>query len=239
MTKEKVLLAAPNSYLKNYCFKEWITLAKSFGCDVFIADNSLKDKNRHLYKQHKVKYKWINPVGKNSMQYITESQEVIRKEFMAGDYTHLFFLETDLFPPKSILPLFLAMDLPVVTAPYYIYKGKETTYMNQQIKIVGGEAYTRNFSLLESFIHMDGTVKDAYSTGFGCTLIKREVMEQIKTFRWVGDTFVKNNIFGAHADSFFYADLQRLEIPCYWYTGITVRHYNSDWSKILRQISKK
>ncbi len=229
----KVLLAAPTSAHKNYCIEEWISNAKRFGSDIFISDNSPGNSNKSLYKKHGINYSWVDPKGKTSVCYITESQNQIREYFLKGDYTHLFFLETDLFPHPSLLTLLYSLDLPVVSAPYFIYKGASTIQMNQEIKVVGKQAITRNYSLKESFNFTDGNVHQCYSTGFGCTLIKRVVIEAL-AFRYTGDNLTCNEDGSAsHSDSFFYSDLQRLKIPAFLYTGSVVRHYNSDWSKII------
>lgn len=238
--KNKILLASPNSSVKNYCWNDWLDRARSFGVDIFISDNSLNDENKSLYEKHNIPYVWTNPLGKASFEYICESQNKIRDYFLGNNYTHLFFLETDLFPSKSILPLFECFDVPVVSSPYFIYKGAHTAPMNQEIRGFGDEALTRNYSLSESFQFHDGELKRCFSTGFGCTLIKREVLEGRKhssfegvKFRWIGDSLVvEDPSGGSHADSYFYADLQRLKIPSYLYMGTLVRHYNQDWSKI-------
>lgn len=230
----KILLAAPTSVNKNYCIHEWISNARRFGCDIFISDNSLNNENKELYIKYGINYSWVDPKGKTSVCYITESQNQIREYFLAGDYTHLFFLETDLFPHPSLLSLLHSLDLPVVSAPYFIYKGNSTIQMNQEIKIVGRQAITRNYSLKESFLFTDGNVHQCYSVGFGCTLIKRGVVETLP-FRYTGDNLTCNEDGSAsHSDSFFYSDLQRLKIPAYLYTGNVVRHYNSDWSNIIK-----
>jgi hypothetical protein len=229
--KNKVLLAAPNSFYKNYCFEDWILNAKRFGCDIFIADNSPLNANKDLYKKHRINYTWINPHGKDSYQFICDSQNIIRDYFLAGDYTHLFFLETDLFPPRTILPLLESFSLPVVSAPYFIYKNRETLLMNQEIRFINDEALTRNYSLNESFGFTDGNLKQCFAVGFGCTLIERFVMEELP-FRIHGESMTGE----AHADSFFYADLQRCKIPSYLYTGIIIRHYNSSWADIKMQM---
>lgn len=232
MAKNKILLAAPNSFHKNYCFEEWINLAKSFKVDIFIADNSPNDCNKELYKKHKVDYIWTNPAGRSSYDFICSSQMKIRQRVLQGGYTHLFFLETDVFPPRTILPLLECIDAPVVSVPYFIYKGKDTIQMNQEIRIFGKLGISRNYSLFEAFRFIDGNVHQSFSTGFGCSLIKADVLDAAP-FRWIGDKFVVNDESGAsHPDSFFYCDLQRLKIPSYMYTGYTINHYNSDWSKI-------
>lgn len=230
----RVLLAAPNSSHKNYCFEDWLLNARSFNCDIFIADNSPSNKNRKLYAKHKIDYVWINPYKKTTHEFICESQNAIRNKFLAGNYTHLLFLETDLFPPRSILPLFECFNLPVVSASYFLYSHKNTMLMNQEIKLFdspldggGKDAITRNYSLSESFSHFDGNLKRCYASGFGCTMIRRDVLEKLK-FRISGISITGE----AHSDSFFYADLQMNNIPAYMYMGVIVRHYNQDWSKL-------
>lgn len=231
----RVLLAAPTSANKNYCAEEWVSNAKRFKQDIFISDNSLNNSNKEFYKKHNINYSWVDPKGKTSVQYITESQNQIRDYFLKNDYTHLFFLETDLFPHPSVLSLLQSLDLPVVSAPYFTFRGNGTILLNQEIKIVGSQAITRNYSLKESFNFTDGNVHQCYSCGFGCTLIKRSVVEALP-FRYTGDNLTCNEDGSAsHSDSFFYSDLQKLKIPAYLYTGVNIRHYNSDWAKIITE----
>jgi hypothetical protein len=240
---DRILLAAPHSIHKNYCFIPWLVLAKSFGVDIFISDNSPGNENAEMYESLGVDFEWVNPEGKTSEEFICESQNQIRNRVIEKGYSHLFSLETDLLPPKTILPfLFTASKhygLPVVSAPYFIYKNRHSQIMNQEIRIIGFEGYTRNYSLKESFGFQDGDIHQCYSTGFGCTLIRKDVLEKLE-FRSEPDQWVAENEIGrSHADSYFYADLQRLNIPSYLYTGIVVRHYNSDWSKIRSQVDGK
>lgn len=234
----KILIAAPNSSFKNYCWDAWLARARSFKCDIFIADNSINNENAVLYQKHNIKYAWNNPLGKSSFQFICESQNQIRDYFLENNYTHLFFIETDLLPPKQLLPLFECINVPVVSAPYFIQKGSHTSPMNQEIRGFGEHALTRNYSLFESFSFQNGDFHRCFSTGFGCSLIKREVIEQIE-FRYIADSLVQEHVYGgSHPDSYFYADLYRLGIPVYLYTGIVVRHYNQDWNKVMMALRK-
>jgi hypothetical protein len=147
-------------------------------------------------------------------------------------YSHLFFLETDLFPSTQILPLFESFNQPVVCGSYLSFHGSQTIAISQEIKrFFEDGAMVRNYTLLESFLHANGTFRQCYSVGFGCSLIHREVLEKVK-FRYLPDAYVVNSdVSDAHADSYFYADLQRFQIPTYLYTGKVIRHYNSDWGK--------
>ena len=68
---------------------------------------------------------------------------------------------------------------------------------------------------------MNGTIKQSYENGIGCTLIKRKVMEQIK-FR------IEKGQAG-HSDKYFYMDLWAKGINNFVDTSVFVRHFNSDW----------
>ncbi len=177
-------------------------------------------------------------MGKTTYTYICESQNQIRDYFLAGNYTHLFFLETDLFPPRDIVRLFKTVNAPVISAPYFLYYHREKMQMNQEIKIIGGQrAITRNYTLKESFNFTDGRIKEGFAFGFGCTLIRRDVVEKIP-FRVVGENLTCNEDGSpSHADSFFYSDLQKNHISPYLYTGITVVHHKSEgvWLKVKQE----
>lgn len=233
--KEKILVAAPNSFHKNYVACEYFTLIKNLShgnYDIVIADNSPDNCNKDLYEQLGIKHLWINPKGKSSYQFIWESQNAIRNYFLDGDYTHLCFIETDLLPDPSILEYLTAYNLPVVGIPYFIYKGETSMLMNQQIDafFTGGE--TRNFTLEESFRLMDGKLRISFSIGFGCVMIERWVIATFP-FRYMPDQNVRNDASGAsHADSFWYADLFIQGMEVYLDTSMVVEHRNQDWMQI-------
>ncbi len=45
--------------------------------------------------------------------------------FLATDFTHLFFLDSDCLPPDRVIEKLLSLDLPIVTAPHLTAKGDE------------------------------------------------------------------------------------------------------------------
>lgn len=234
--KEKILVAAPNSFHKNYIAKEYFSLIKNLShpdYEIFIADNSPNNENKDLYDQLGINYVWTNPKGKNSFQFIWESQNEIRNYFLDNkEFTHLCFIETDLLPPPYILEYLLAHQKSVVGLPYFIYKDNDSILMNQELDPfwTGGE--TRNFTLEESFMQMKGDLKMAFSIGFGCVMIERWVVATFP-FRFTNDKNVQNDASGpSHADSFFYADLFMAGLEVYLDTAMPIDHYNQDWMKI-------
>jgi hypothetical protein len=233
--KEKILVAAPNSVHKNYVASEYFSLIKNLthpNYDILIVDNSPGNANKDLYEELGINYAWIDPKGKSSYHFIWESQNHIRNHFLDGDYTHLCFIETDILPPPWILEYFVSYGVPVVGAPYFIYKNDSSLLMNQQIDAfyTGGE--TRNFTLEESFHQMKGKMNMSFSIGFGCVMIERWVVARYP-FRFQENQYVRNDAaMPSHADSFFYADLWMDGIQVYHDTSLVVEHRNLDWAKI-------
>jgi hypothetical protein len=194
-----------------------------------IVDNSPREADMAgAYRDAGLNWLWVNPKGKDHYQFMCESQNKIREYFLEGDYTHLFFLESDVVCEPSLPDYFAAYKVPVIGAQYFIYKGEETIAMSQTMDTGYAFGHTRNLSLEESFMHISGDPVQAYSIGFGAVLIERGVLEIIK-FRSVPDGMTQGV---AHADSFFYNDCARNVVDVYLHTGITVKHYNQDWSKI-------
>ncbi len=229
----KVLVAAPTSFHKNYIAKEYYTLIKNLSYPNYdiIADNSPDNCNKELYEGYGVKHIWNNPKGKDSTMFLWESQNNIRNHFLDGDYRFLLFIETDLLPPRDIIERLLEHKKPVVGCPYFIYKGEDAMLMNQHIDLTYNPGTTRNFTSEESFAKFDGTLKQAYSVGFGCTIIKRSVVAQIP-FRVAGviqDDSVRDNHIKSHADSWFYGDCFHNNIPVFLDTSLVIPHYNQDW----------
>lgn len=234
MGNPRVLLAAPTSIHKDYCVHEWATLIKNLSYDnyeIYIVDNS--PEQRTIWSELGIKNDWISPKGKTSQQFITESQALIRHYFLNNEFDYLFFLESDLFPPIHILDYLVALNKPVAGCPYFIYKGDETILMNQEINTLIGSGLTRNYSIDESYNFFDGTLKRAFAIGFGCVLIKRDVLELIE-FKFKDSKNIVNDTDSfSHADSFFYADCFMKNVPVYLDTSIVIEHRNQDWKKIL------
>ena len=65
----KILVAAPQASVKNYCFLDWYLNIKQFSypdnsIDIFLADNSDTDENAKLIESFGVKVKYIPKKGR-------------------------------------------------------------------------------------------------------------------------------------------------------------------------------
>ncbi len=232
--KQKVLIAAPTSSVKNYCVNEYVSNVLAMGHDFLLADNTPDNANKELYNAMGLfNYIWIDPSNKNHFQVITESQNAIRKYFLENDYTHLMFIESDLLPPVWAVDKLLAHELLVVGFPYFIYNGSDTTLMIQ--KMLYSPSINWGFSTQlqkkEAFLFIDGSIKKLHALGFGCVLIAREIIESFP-FRSSPDGYT---IGETHADSFFYNDLERNGVPVFCDTSMVITHWNQDWLKYIEK----
>lgn len=242
MRKPKVLVAAPNSYHKNYIFERYFTLIRNLNFDnydIFIVDNSPENKNKDLYEELGIDYKWVNPAGRSSHVFIWESQNEIRNRFLDGDYTHLFFLETDLLPQPWILDYLVSLNVEVAGCPYFIYKGNGTILMSQEVETLFTGGHTRNLEFEESFYKMDGKIQKGFAIGFGCLLMSRNIVARYP-FRYQEDYLVRNDeVSPAHADSFWFGDLYLNGETVYFDTSMVIPHMNQDWLTIQELETKE
>ncbi len=226
MNFPKVLLAAPTSTYKQYIFLEWYIHAATLtypNYEIFIVDNSC-DKNYHKeLRKMGINVAYYNPKGKTNHEYITESQNMLRDYFLANKFDYFFSYEADQFAPRNIIEKLLMADKDVISAPYFIDHGYKSRLLISYFEQTGEKNYKTVFPEMDKLIKfMDGTIKQTYENGIGCTLIKRYVLEKIR--------FRIEKFHPGHSDKYFYADLWESGIHNYVDTSILVRHFNSDWN---------
>ena len=224
----KVLLGAPTSKIKDYCFIDWLSNIKrfTFPVDIVLVDNSADTDYYEYLKQFKgIKVFHVDQAGRDSQAYITDSQNVIRDYFLAHDYTHYFSLESDIFPRQmDIVERLIDHDQPLISGVYPIGLGEDTELLIGQY-ISNFEAKNSVYGIvvkdLMGFWLMDGTVKEVAHCGIGCSMIERSVIEQIP-FRYIAGE-------PQHSDSYFYADCFAIGITALIDTAIQLDHRNIDW----------
>jgi hypothetical protein len=137
-------------------------------------------------------------------QNIIEKQNQARKIVLSENYTHLFFIEEDMLVPKDALKKLLKVDADVSYGLYCFrrppFMWNATAALDTE-KLVGfsyssGEQDFIN-NKFSSVLPVDGL-------GFGCTLIKKEVLESIE-FR-IGWDHCHPNGEPSHSDVYFACD---------------------------------
>jgi len=225
----KVLLGCPINIVKDYCMDQWLDHIKNFtypNYDIYLVDNS---KNREYHKKlrqkHCLKIDYVDPKEREVRFTMAESLERIRQRAVKRRYDYLFSIECDIFPQPEIIELLLAHDKDVVGTSYLTGHGKDTFLQLLFLNKLTDTDYVSDFYEWPEILKFyNGTVNYAYANGIGCSLIKRNVLEQL-IFR------VTENEAG-FPDSFFHKDLFMLGITNYVDTTILPYHWNSRWNTV-------
>lgn len=221
----KILLAAPTSIHKEYIFLTWFLYVQNLtykNYDIYIVDNSIDDLYHKELRNLGVDIGYVNPSGKDSRVYVTESQNLIRKKFLEGNYEYLFSLEVDIFPSRNVIEKLLSCKKEIVSVPYFIDFAEDSKLYFEQFTVVDKTIKSFVPVMEKAFQDYKGKLLQTSANGIGCSLIHRHIIEQLP-FRY--DLNRKG-----HSDTFFYEDiLHKLKIMNYIDTSQIVVHHNSDW----------
>jgi hypothetical protein len=229
-----ILLGSPINIVKSYCIYEWLDLLKKLtypDLEIFLVDNSPNPEFAKRIASLGFNVVWENPKGREIRYVMFTSMQRIATKFLSGDYSNLFILECDIFPPVDIVERLLKHDLDVVGTTYFTYQGYESKLQLRTIYefLRNHEKHkidyrVRYLTWSEAQMFMDGRVKPMYENGIGCKLIKRHIIENIP--------FRIDPLDTGFTDSFFAQDLWRNGIDNYIDTTIIPKHKNSNWNTV-------
>lgn len=237
----KILIGIPTYEGKNYCLDAFMNNINNFtypksNIEIFVADNSSSNENALMIRdKYKVKTFWKDYEGVSVMEKLADSHNQIRRYFLESNADYLLHLESDIFPPKDIIEQLLWARKPIVTSMYQIFDG---SWRTPCIRIQDKKTLYYNDIIfdyeLNNFHHYwtDGTIKEVFIAGIGCTLINRKIMEKIQ-FRT--DTTTKD---GSPPDTYYCIDLRNAKIKNFVHTGIISFHWNrEDWGRHFNYIN--
>lgn len=219
---EKILVGAPCVDKKKYATNSWLKGLMNINYpkfDIYISDNS-HDKNysRNLRRRYGVDVGHIEPNNRNIFQVITDSFNQIRTRFLYGNYSHLMIIEQDNEVLPDVVNFLLGFEKDIISLPYFV--GIEERSVLSWMDLEDDCQTNRLISFTEGFERMNGDVVPCDCAGVGCTLIRREVLEQIP-FR---------TEFNLPSDTFFYLDAKVNGFESWLATGVMVRHQNKKWT---------
>lgn len=224
--KNKVLVGVVTADIKDYCWDKFSRQLKGLqmqGCDVYITDNSRTTTNRKGFKVWNYKYempiiKAIAEQGGNYLTYVMrDCMNELRRYFLAGDYTHLFILESDVLIAKDSLQRLLDMDSDVANFTYLMNLQRFNTPSlciqskddNDVARMITPEDSKKLLNTGIKTLNVDKLGNKTLShCGYGCTLVKRNVIEKIE-FR-TGMSKVNDKVHNPFPDSFFHQDVNKL-----------------------------
>lgn len=177
----KILLACPTYDGKKYCQDKWLNHIENLtydDIDFLVVENSITPDN---YKYLQKNYQWLNVLrcihkkNESPQKRVLRSLEMIYHFFKMDNYTHLFMLESDQFPPVNCVEYLLDMDTYICQLPYFHQEGDKTMLMACDYVNTDTIDFMPPF---KSFMWATG-IKDALQTGIGCTLLHREVVQGV------------------------------------------------------------
>jgi hypothetical protein len=206
--QSKILIGVVTANIKDYCwydFKRQLQRLEHKGFDVYIVDNSINKVNRGF------KSTWIAP---REVPQITtrDCMNNIREYFLNNDYDKLLVLESDVFITDEAIDYLLQMkgDVNSYTYPMRLERFNkyslcvQSTLGSSSLMITpeDSQMLLNNGDIKLGEYKLSGKI--VTHCGYGCTLINRNVLEQIrfKTFK-SGDKY-------PYPDSFFHYEVNKL-----------------------------
>lgn len=229
----KILIAIPTYEGKNYCLDAFLDNLRNFTypknkLDIYIADNSKTNANaKMLNKKYGLKCFWKDYTGQTIFEKMADSHNQLRRYFLETDCQYMLHLESDIFPPVDVLEQLLWSRKPIVNALYQVFDGSWRTpciAINDQKHELHREYVFH--ATLDNFWHwfIDGSVKQTFIAGIGCSLMKRKVLEKF-SFRYNPDEMKP-------PDTWFAEDLRSAGVQNWVNTGVLCYHHNKeDWGR--------
>tara|TARA_R110001606_G_scaffold170144_1_gene315521 strand:+ start:2507 stop:3214 length:708 start_codon:yes stop_codon:yes gene_type:complete len=225
-SKPKVLVAAPQASVKNYCFLDWYLNIKSFSypdalIDIFLADNSDTKDNAEFIKSLGINVKYIPKNGRGIIEVMAECHQACLDYAKNNGYDYLLHLETDVFPSPNILMELMSHNKPITCGLYNIFDG---AYREPMLRLIEpkNDGYMRAYGIKsDQALYIDGNLLNVYSGALGCCLIKKEVFNEVK-FRSVEG-------ISQHPDTWFAHDMYEKKIPIYVDTKALCEHRSKSW----------
>jgi len=120
---------------------------------------------------------WLNPFPRVDNRNVVAQYERARAMALEGDYGALWTVEHDMYPPKDALALLWETGEPVVYGVYMLRHGafvlNAWEYLPNSINLGESLSLKRDRSILRGVVPVSGI-------GFGCTLIRRPVLEALR-----------------------------------------------------------
>lgn len=102
---------------------------------------------------------------------VYDAREIAVKQMLSKDFTHIFFMDSDMTPPPDILPKLLAHDKDIVSGIAFKRFPPYEPCFFKSITDKGTEHY---------WDYPENKLLEVEGVGMACCLIKREVFEKLE-----------------------------------------------------------
>ncbi len=212
----KVLVGCPTSNLYEYCFDEYVEAVKSLNYqnyDLLLVDNS---KDNKFYKR--IRKLGISSIKdkyrEKAIDRIVSSRNILRQYALDNNYDYLLSLEQDVIPPLDIIDRLLSHNKKVVSAVYFTYRSFDNRL--ELVPLAYKQLTKDKMRHLTDEELSNNKLQKVFSSGLGCLLIHKSVLEKIK-FRY-------EQSVAAFDDILFCLDLRNNNIDLYIDTSVKCKH---------------
>lgn len=145
--------------------------------DVLFVDNSETDDYKKVLESKGFEVHKISHEG-TRIDRIIRGRNMIRQAFLERGYAHLFFLDSDTIAPSNVLSKLLSHDKNIVSGAYLgLREHMGRTVPFPVLVVPKDDGKLRNLTPMD--VSGDDLIEVAIA-GFGCMLIKRGVLENIR-----------------------------------------------------------
>ncbi|MBI2565230.1 glycosyltransferase family 2 protein [Candidatus Woesearchaeota archaeon] len=223
MAQKKVLIGCPTSDRKAYCLQRFISSLKSItytNSDILFVDNSSTQNYAENIRKYGYEVVHQKTSGNHVIEHIIQNRNIIIKRALEKKYDYLLFLDTDIEFPEDLIERLLKHDKPITSS---VYLSIQTVKGKNLIAPV-----LMDFTSVKGFVQhiplnkvINQDFFEVAACGFGCCLIKTEVLEKVP-LRY-------NKEYGGGEDFLFCADARdKFGYKTYVDTSIKCIHIMED-----------
>ena len=162
-------------------FDRWMdTISESINTnfELFVIDLCTKDNFSKRLRKESTLHHWPTPYGKTFQKREAEGYETARQYAISNGYGTILYMSGELFPERTFLSSLLIPNLSVISALFYNSSGE----LNIKFIENNDHTYFRNKwrpQPYEITQWLNGSIRDVYSAGMDCLLVRRKVFSKI------------------------------------------------------------
>ncbi len=177
----RVLIGCPTYEGHSFCIKRFLEALKKISYpnfDVLFVDNSEKEEHAQFIRSHG--YEVLRNAEKTAdrIDAIIKNRNIIIQRAIEKGYGCLLFLDTDVLVPEDIIEKLLSHDNDIVSG---VYLGGQMIKRRMRLAPV-----IYDFTEKKDYVKhipvervLEGDFFEIAACGFGCCLIKREILEKV------------------------------------------------------------
>ncbi len=182
MTAPRVLVGCPTSYRHSHSIRQFIACLNelTYPCfDVLFVDETEGEKFAGYLRNKGYNVVRSSPKSEAKIGRIIENRNIIIDYCIKNNYDFLFFLDTDVIPPKDVIERLVSHNKDIISGVYLA--NQIINSVPKVLPVLRGLSGYKDFSRpVEMDEIKENRVFEIFGCGFGCCLIKRAVLEKVK-----------------------------------------------------------